>query len=147
VPIGAYFGTGKRVGVYGSYLLAIYDCENDEYQTICKAGSGFTEDMLQQMFSTLKDLEIAKPMNNFRNLHNDVDVWFRPEIVWEIQGADLSISPKHTSAWGRAAENKGISIRFPRFIRNRPDKRPHDSTSPEQILKMFYDQSCIQDFS
>ena len=147
IPIGAYFGTGKRVGVYGSYLLAIYDCENDEYQTICKAGSGFTEDMLQQMFSTLKDLEIPKPLHNFRNLHNDVDVWFRPEIVWEIQGADLSISPKHTSAWGRAAENKGISVRFPRFIRNRPDKRPQDSTSPEQVLKMFYDQSCIQDFS
>lgn len=145
IPIGAYFGTGKRTGVYGSYLLAIYDNENDEYQTICKAGSGFKEEMLQQMYSILKDFEIPQPLANFRNLHTDVNVWFRPEIVWEIQGADLSISPKHTSAWGRAAENKGISIRFPRFIRNRPDKRPQDSTSPEQILKMFYDQSCIQD--
>jgi DNA ligase-1 len=146
IPIGAYFGTGKRTGVYGSYLLAIYDPDNDEYQTVCKAGTGFKEEMLQLMFSTLKDLEIPKPLSNFRSLHNDIDVWFQPEIVWEIQGADLSISPKHTSAWGRAAENKGISIRFPRFVRNRPDKKPHDSTSPEQILKMFYDQSCIQDF-
>lgn len=145
VPIGAYFGTGKRTGVFGSYLLAIYDNENDEYQTICKAGSGFTDEMLQTLFDMLKDQQIPRPLANYRCLHNDVNIWFSPAVVWEIQGADLSISPKHTSAWSKAADNKGISIRFPRFLRSRPDKKPQDSTSPDQILKMFYDQSCIQD--
>ena len=145
IPIGAYYGTGKRTGVYGSYLLAIYDAENDEYQTICKAGTGFSDENLQNLYAVLKDHEITTPMYNYRYLHTDVNVWFEPAIVWEIQGADLSISPKHTSAWSKASDNKGISIRFPRFLRSRPDKKPQDSTSPEQILKMYYDQSSIQE--
>jgi DNA ligase-1 len=36
VPIAAYFGTGKRAGFYGSFLLACYNPDMERYETICK---------------------------------------------------------------------------------------------------------------
>ena len=66
------------------------------------------------------------------------DVWFKPAIVMEVIGDEITLSPVHTCAFGRIREGSGLAIRFPRFTgRWRPDKSPEQSTSVEEILDMY----------
>jgi len=50
VPIAAIKGTGKRAGLYGAYLLAAYNEDMERYETICKIGTGFSDEILEACF-------------------------------------------------------------------------------------------------
>jgi len=144
VPIGAFYGKGKRTGAYGAFLLAIYDPENEEYQTVCKAGTGFSDEDLQTHYQFFKDHKLDCAETNY-NVSDKLkpDVWLAAAQVWEIRAADLSISPVHTSAFGVKAAGKGIGLRFPRFLRIRDDKSAEESTGPDQIVEMFEAQASV----
>jgi DNA ligase-1 len=144
VPIGAFYGKGKRTGAYGAFLLAVYDTENEEYQTVCKAGTGFSDEDLVTHYQFFKDHVLEYPESNY-NVSDKLkpDVWLEACQVWEIKAADLSISPVHTSAMGVKADGKGIGLRFPRFLRIREDKPPEESTGPDQIVEMFEAQASV----
>ena len=146
VVMGAYYGRGKRTSVYGAFLLACYDPETEEYQTICKIGTGFSDENLQLFYDTLKNHVIEKPKRFFCLGENapTPDVWFEPKVVWEVKCADLSVSPRYMAGVGRVDPNKGISLRFPRFIRVRDDKDPESATSAEQISEFYFDQANQQ---
>lgn len=68
-------------------------------------------------------------------------VWFEPSEVWEIKGAELTVSPVHQAAVGAIHSGKGLSLRFPRFVRVRPDKSPTDTTSPNEIIDLHLKQA------
>jgi len=58
VPIAAWFGKGKRKGAYGAYLLACYDYDDDQYQSVCKIGTGFSDEDLTTLAAAHKDAVI-----------------------------------------------------------------------------------------
>jgi DNA ligase-1 len=43
VPIGAVMGTGKRVGTYGTYLMASYNYDDEKYETCTLVATGFSD--------------------------------------------------------------------------------------------------------
>lgn len=100
VVVGGYYGKGKRTNVYGAFLLACYDSESEEYQTICKIGTGFSEENLQAHYDALKPLEMTKVRGDIKVGGAKPDIWFEPKIVWEVLTADLSLSPIYTAAQG-----------------------------------------------
>lgn len=72
------------------------------------------------------------------------DVWFDAKVVWEVKAADLSVSPVYTAGNGLVDPVKGISIRFPRLVRSRDDKKPEQTTSPQQVADMYNRQAITK---
>ncbi|KAL7570186.1 hypothetical protein ACA910_020021 [Epithemia clementina (nom. ined.)] len=144
VPLGAYHGKGKRTGVYGAYLLACYDVDSEEFQSVCKIGTGFSDDDLKSLAETLNQHVIPAKSSQYNVSEGlQCDVWFDAVQVWEIKAADLSQSSAHRGAAGKLSGDRGIGLRFPRFERIRDDKKPAEATTSEQILDMYYNQDAI----
>ena len=101
VVVGAYHGKGKRTNVYGAFLLACYDPDSENFQTICKIGTGFSEEILSSFYESLRPLEVVGGARGDIEVGGaKPDVWFEPKVVWEVLTADLSLSPIYTAAHG-----------------------------------------------
>ncbi len=137
VVVGAFYGRGKRAGTYGALLAAAYDHENDTFKTVCKVGSGFTDEDLAKMPSMFEEYRLPHKPPRVEALI-DPDVWFNPAIVIEVIGDEITLSPVHTCAFNLLREGSGLAIRFPRFTgRWRSDKSPEDATTVKEIVDMY----------
>ena len=59
--------------------------------------------------------------------------------MWKVKAADFLKSSTYKGAIGKTCESgRGIGLRFLRFERVRPDKKPEDATSSNQILEVYY---------
>ncbi|CAH2986860.1 unnamed protein product [Chilo suppressalis] len=145
VVIGGYLGRGRRAGVYGGFLLACRDSQGEEYQSLCKIGTGFSDEQLQTLSQQLNEHLIDAPRTYYRfDSSHRPDAWFESACVWEVRCADLSLSPAHRAALGLVDRDKGISLRFPRFVRVREDKTPEQATSSQQIAQLYLNQDQVK---
>lgn len=113
VVIGGYQGKGKRTGTYGGFLLACYDADTEQYQSICKIGTGFSDEDLANHTEFLKQHSIKQAKSYYAyDPSHEPDMWFEPVQVWEVLCADLSLSPVHQAAKGIVSINVGIKERI-----------------------------------
>ena len=146
VVVGADHGQGKRTGWFGSFLLACWNDDLECFQTVCKVGTGFSDEQFKSIKDDLDPYIINKVHQSVRMKEmpqTKCDVYFEPKLVWEIKAADLSVSPMHTAALGSIESDKGIALRFPRHIRGRADKTHEECTNTTQIVEMYKSQATI----
>jgi DNA ligase-1 len=169
VPIGAWYGNGRKAGWFSPVLVAAYDPDTEEFCSLCRVMSGITDEQYKELtaFYSKPDNYLLPPGQAVPESVSSSEasasgsaaqppareardwlppgfstgerpsVWFRPCRVWEVRGADLTLSPVHTAGAGLRHDVRGFGLRFPRFIRERDDKGPANSTTPEQLVSWF----------
>ena len=172
VPIGAWHGNGRKVGWYSPFLLAAWDPDTEEFQSVCRCMSGFSDAFYAQvcLLATLHHISLPDPYNifilkvrtstshqfdarpsqhimsavphapvcfrgewaihwllqakerldqhriderkDYYNTNERPSVWFKPTEVWELRGADLTLSAVHKAAFGLIHPTRGVSLRW-----------------------------------
>lgn len=135
VVVGYFKGRGKRshLGV-GSLLCAVYDTSNARFRTVTRVGSGLSDEEWKEFRKRLDNTSISHKPPQVDSLI-EPDVWVDPRFVIEVAAAEITRSPRHTC--GKVAQEKGYSLRFPRMIQFRFDRRPDDATTEKEIVEIY----------
>ena len=141
VVIGAIYGKGRRASKYGALLLASYDQKEDLFRSFCKVGTGFSDEQLKTIYDKLQESKL-KNRHAMVDSKMKADIWFKPNIVLEISGSEITLSPIHTSNSNEIKSGFGLALRFPIFTgKIREDKNPNQATTAQEIINMYNKQS------
>ena len=143
VVIGAFFGKGRRTGKYGTLLLASYNQDADIFESICKVGTGFTDESLDQLYQILQN-KVTLKKNPRIESGMEPDVWFEPELVIEIVASEITLSPVHTAAKDSVRVGSGLALRFPKFTgKIRVEKAPEDASTDQEVIALYKNQKKV----
>lgn len=143
VVVGAFYGRGRRTGRYGALVLAAYDKKTDTFPSVCKVGTGFTDESLDQIYQILSDkITVKKDSRIYSGL--EADVWFEPEVVIEIVASEITLSPIHKVAMDEIRKGSGLALRFPKFTgKIRFEKTVENATGTDEVITMYNNQKKV----
>jgi len=143
VVVGAFYGRGRRTGRYGALLLSAYDDKSDTFPSICKVGTGFTDESLDQFYQILSDKITVKKDSRIES-GLEADVWFEPEVVIEIVASEITLSPIHKVAMDKIRKGSGLALRFPKFTgKIRFEKTSENATNIDEIITLYNSQKRV----
>ncbi len=119
--------------------MASFDPVNNTFHSICKVGTGFNTEELDELVKILEDKILYKPKENYIiPLPIKPDCYFDINEVWEIGFDKFSESGVYLTYLNPNLFS-GVSLRFPRFIKKRRDK------NIEQSSNIFYLSKLIEE--
>ncbi|MCE2614520.1 MAG: ATP-dependent DNA ligase, partial [Nitrosopumilus sp. (ex Thoosa mismalolli)] len=143
VVIGGFFGKGRRTGSYGTLLLATYDEDVDMFTSICKVGTGFSDEDLDQLYQILQPKVTIKKNPRIES-EMEADVWFEPELVIEVVASEITLSPIHKAARDAVRKDAGLALRFPKFTgKIRTEKMAEDASTNEEVISLYKGQKKV----
>ena len=143
VVIGAFFGRGRRTGRYGTFLLASYDEDSDTFTSICKVGTGFTDEYLDRLYQILSS-KVTIKKNPRIDSNMESDVWFEPELVIEVVASEITLSPIHRAARDVIRNESGLALRFPKFTgKIRLEKMAENASTNQEVIALYSGQKKI----
>lgn len=143
VVIGGFFGKGRRTGNYGTLLLATYEEDEDTFTSICKVGTGFSDEDLDQLYQILNP-KVTIKKNPRINSEMEADVWFEPELVIEVVASEITLSPIHKAARDKIRKGAGLALRFPKFTgKMRVEKMAEDASTNEEVITLYQGQRKV----
>ena len=142
VLIGYYEGKGKRKQFgLGTLLGAVYNKQQDRFESIAKIGTGLSEQQLGEYEGKLKKI-VSKTKPQRVESGPVPDYWVSPQQVVEVLADEITRSPIHAA--GKENMGDGYALRFPRLVKAREDKDPEQATTVKEIKSMFKKQKHVQ---
>ncbi|KAK2738940.1 hypothetical protein FQN57_006734 [Myotisia sp. PD_48] len=141
IPIAAWHGQGRKAKWWSPILLAVRNPETGSLEAITKCMSGFTDKFYEankEKYAEGSENVITRP--GYVEYGSEPEVWFEPQEVWEIAFADITLSPTYTAAIGLVSEDRGLSLRFPRFLRVRTDKSIDEASTSDYLAQLWQKQ-------
>ncbi|KAJ5727498.1 hypothetical protein N7493_005318 [Penicillium malachiteum] len=142
IPIAGWHGQGRKAKWWSPILLAVRNPESGALEAVTKCMSGFTDKFYasnKEKYSEGSPNVISRPA--YVEYSGHPDVWFEPQEVWEMAFADITLSPTYTAAIGLVSEERGLSLRFPRFLKVREDKGLDEASSSDYLALLWRKQA------
>ena len=143
IPVAGWHGQGRKSQWWSPILLAVRNEETGTLEAVCKCISGFTDTFYKANKEYYKEggdcVLPGKPSYvDYEGGHPDV--WFEPQEVWETGFGDVTLSPTYTAAIGLVSDERGLSLRFPRFLKKREDKGIDEASTSEFLAGLWRKQ-------
>lgn len=144
IPIAAWHGSGRKAKWWSPILLAVRNPSTGSLEAVTKCISGFTDKFYKENKERYNEETGANLISRpgYVEYVGRPDVWFEPQEVWEMAFADVTKSPTYLAAIGLVDEDRGLSLRFPRFLRAREDKGVDEASTADDLAELWSKQEA-----